>query len=343
MLTGDHDGFLFITTERQPDVCEDAPCVRVERFPSSGAGSVSVTLPFAPRTDRVRIFAGTDGTGAGHFAATTHRPDPDRRPGVSLPDELVWGAGMDGANHPARLALDTPRGLGTVAFDTARMWLVTHDWMPETTVGEGFSFPIAPEIVVVTADGAMTAIPGLDPTGGELFGGPILALSEHGAWLAVYAGALRVAGEAWSGVIAADASNGQYSLVAQRAGSIVVAHDFGGLTEIMRIDADGTRTPGPSLSPSPAAATIALATDGENVVLAQHTTDGRIEVTIFSASLEVIATGTAAEDPALDRFTTLGLAASNDGVFALLVAPFPTGGDFQAAEPVRLRRFRACE
>ena len=52
VVTGDEDGFLFATTARVPDSCEDGRCVLVERFPSTGEAPglflVSYTLRNSP-------------------------------------------------------------------------------------------------------------------------------------------------------------------------------------------------------------------------------------------------------------------------------------------------------
>jgi hypothetical protein len=340
-LTGDHDGFLFVTTERVPDVCEAQPCVRVERFASSGDAKTATRAAFAPTSDRIRLFAGTDHTGAGHFAAAMNNGSPEIT-GAMMAEEIVWGAGTQGAEQPARRTVDPARGLGTVAFDADGAWILMHGWEVETGWGEGYSYPVAPELEHVAEDGSVTTVDGLDPTAGELFHEPRIALSDRGPWLATrsFMGPVRAAGPDWSGLLDDHATH--YAVVAQRSGALVVVRELDGVTEIARIGVDGTRVAGPPLAPSLPGATVALATDGANVVLAHGAASGELQVTTFDASLAITATGTVPGTTDLGQWPRVRVAAATDGTFAVLVTRFPSEPD-QDSVPVAIRRFQRCE
>lgn len=337
VLAGDHDGFLFVSTAYLPDACEDTPCVTVERVPSSGEGSRAARFAFHASSDRVQLFAGTDERGAGHFAAALgYRAD-----------QLVWGEGPSWGDAAGTLALDPERGLGAVAFGADAVWVMTHGWMSENTIGEGHEYPIHPEVARVDDDGSSTAQSGLDPTEGRLFTDATLAPSERGAWLVTddfyYLEPIRAAGAAFRGVVRERAGPGRRAVVADRSGGIVLADTYAGAVEVARIGPDGTRVPGPVLPESPVEAELALATDGERFVLAHRTRDGAVRVTILDAALSIVATGAAPSLDGLEPYTRLRVAAASDGTFALLMSPFASGPDERASVPVELRRFRACE
>jgi hypothetical protein len=333
VITGDHDGFLFVTTARAPDTCELGPCVVVERLPSNGAGSEIAMTPLRASGDRISLFAGTDSAGAGHFGAALQL----------RADELTWGEAPPWRDDPRRLALDPSQGLGALAFDADSVWVLTHAWMHEDTVGEGYEYPIIPRIVRAARDGATAIEPGPDPTEGLLFVTPALVLANGGAWLVAtgfYGGPLRAAGPGWSGVIRERAGSGRYA-VASDGDAIVLADTFDGTIAIERIDASGGRDEG-AIAIAPAGWNVALARGGRRFAVAHHSSEG-VRVTVLDASLAILATSLVPGTAGLDEYAVLGVAAADDGTFAVLVAPFPQSSDHEVAEPVELRRFRACD
>ncbi len=335
VITGDHDGFLFVTRTRVPDRCEDAPCVVVERLGATGSASITAYPAITPIEGYAYLFAGTDPSGAAHYAVAAQ----------SEATELTWGSGPTW-DEPSRIALDPTRGLGAVAFDVGGVVFLTHAWRSEGTIGEGFPYPIAPEVLRASLDGSLAAQSGLDPTEGELFVEADFALSSDHTWLVTdgfYGGPLRGASDTWTGLLREHTWSGRHATTALRDGSLVLVDDYEGFVRVVRIDREGTPREAATLTPSLLSVSLAVATDGERVLVVHRTPDAAVNVTVLDASLSVLATGVVATGLTLDEHTRVGAAAANDGTLALFLAPFPTHA-FDVNEPVELRRFRTtCE
>lgn len=339
-ITGDGDGFLVVTSDRRPAGidCAGAPCVAVERIAPSGA--VTREQDVALGSERLWLFASTDLAGRGHLAAASQAPATECCTQGWTAGTLVWGE--PGRLH--RTELDTSRGLAAVALDGERAWIVTHGWRPESTIGEGFSYPIEPRISIAEADGSTHEERPIDPTDGEIFARASLSIAGASDWILTedfYGRAPGVASAAQVGsTLEIEGWSPRCALVAEPAGSAVVACAVDGHVHVLRVEDTGERTSGPALEADPGWPALARSADGDRLALAVVHGD-EVEITVLGRSLEVLAHDVAPIPHGLDG-ASLALAAAADGSFALMAVPFPRSSDFEAAEPIWVSRFRVC-
>lgn len=344
VITGDRDGFLFVSVAHPADPNAMRASVVVERFSSSGAvaGATQATLERPER--RVRLYAGSDPTGAGHYAMVRSAEPFSVVAGQSA-DVMLWGSGP-AWSEPRTIALDPTRGLRAVAFDGDGVLLLTHEWMSEGTIGEGGLYPIRPRVEHASLDGAVTEGPRRDPTEGTYFLEATLASVPPHTWLVTESfsgGAVRAAGDAWTGALRERALPGSYAAATVADGSLVLADSYSGEIRLARVDHRGAFHETTTLPDSATTSAFALATDGDRVLVVHRTTGGSVRATVLDARLEVRATSIVPGADGLGVYVQLGAAAARDGTFALFAGPGASTIDHRQPVPVMLRRFRACD